>query len=479
MKDSINIFIFRRDLRIEDNSALNLLYSEYPNTPILPIFIFNPIQIDKSNNPYHSQVAVNFMIESLNDLTADTKNSLLYFYGDDIDILTKILKATVSINTIAFNTDFTPYAEARDTKIIEWCKSKNINIITYNDYVLFDFKIKTESNTVYEVFTPFYKKCISNLGKYKDIIKPFPIFSGRFLPKSKSSKLFPFQLKSISKFIEDCAPQRTLSGGRQEGLNIMQKIKSKAFTKYDKERDYPSLDKTTKLSPYLKFGCLGIREVFMECIKAYGQDHSLVRELIWREFYACTTKNTPRVLVGQLDPTRQQNQTLKTKYNDMVWKKDHELFKKWCDGKTGFPFVDAAMICMKKTGYMHNRLRMIVAMFLTKDMFIDWREGEKYFAQHLVDYDPSSNNGGWQWAGSTGADSQPYFRIFNPWTQSKKFDKDAAFIKKWIPALATVPPAAIHEWYKECNNYNVGYPYPILEHSIESKKVKEYFSAIL
>ena len=474
MKEAVNIFIFRRDLRIEDNAALHILHSQYPNFPILPIFIFNPKQIDKSYNKYHSQVAVNFMIESLHDLNENTNNTVTYFYGEDMDVLEVILKA-IPINCIGFNTDFTPFAEKRDLNLEYWCQSKGIPIVTYNDYVLYDFNIKTDSGTTYEVFTPFYKKC---LRQHNDVCRQFGRFQGKFLSKSQSTKILPSQLRSLGQFIEsiNCAPQRVLKGGRREAMYILQQIKEKFFSKYEKERDYPILDKTTKLSPYLKFGCLSIREVFWECIKAYGLEHGLVRELIWREFYACTTKNAPRVLRGQIE--KRSNHTLKIKYNDMKWNKDNVYFSKWCDGKTGFPIVDAAMKCLQQTGYMHNRLRMIVAMFLTKDMFIDWREGEKYFAKHLVDYDPSSNNGGWQWAGSTGADSQPYFRIFNPWTQSKKFDKDAAFIKKWIPALANIPASAIHEWHKEHIKYNVGYPHPILEHSVEAKRVKEYFAAV-
>jgi deoxyribodipyrimidine photo-lyase len=209
-------------------------------------------------------------------------------------------------------------------------------------------------------------------------------------------------------------------------------------------------------------------------VKVYGENHGLVRELLWREFYANVTNHIPHILVGQVssEPTH----PMKLKFDNVEWPHDEKKFKRWCEGKTGFPFVDAAMICMNKTGYMHNRLRMIVAMFLTKDMAIDWRMGERYFAQKLIDYDPSSNSGGWQWAGSIGADSQPYFRIFNPWTQSEKFDKDAAFIKKWIPLLANVPAKSIHNWDKDHVKYNnKGYPAPMLDHSIESKKALGYF----
>lgn len=466
MKDIVNVFIYRRDLRVIDNMALNMLHEKYPEHDILPIFIFNPKQIDKEHNKYFSAPAVEFMIESLNDLNSNTKNNLSCFYGDDIEVLSKILKS-ISVNCIAYNTDFTPFAKRRDSRINEWAQEKNIPVITYNDYVLYDFKIKTEAGTDYEVFTPFSRKCLVHL---KDVPQPKKDFKGRFCNGGK----IPNKLKSINRFIDGVVPQRTLKGGRSEAINILNNIKHRVFLKYDKERDYPALDKTTKLSPYLKFGCISIREAFWESVKAYGEGHGLVRELLWREFYANVTNHIPHILAGQVG--NEPNHPMKLKYDKVEWPHDEKKFKRWCEGKTGFPFVDAAMICMNKTGYMHNRLRMIVAMFLTKDMAIDWRMGERYFAQKLIDYDPSSNSGGWQWAGSIGADSQPYFRIFNPWTQSEKFDKDAAFIKKWIPLLANVPAKSIHNWYKDHDKFNnKGYPAPMLDHSIESKKALGYF----
>ena len=469
MKDIVNIFIFRRDFRIVDNTALTLLKKSYPEYDILPVFIFNPKQIDKSVNPYYSVPSVEFMIESLSNLNSYLDSKLCYLYGEDIEVLSKLLK-NVSINCIAFNTDFTPFAKKRDESVRQWCDSNKIPVITYNDYVLYDFKIKTDSGKDYEVYTPFYRKCIANLK-----LVPHPTKDTKDIRAKIYTAKIQGSIKNIGKFIDGITPQRDLKGGRDEAFHIISKIRSGFFAKYDKERDYPSMNKTTKLSPYLKFGCVSIREVFWECINAYGPSHGLVRELIWREFYANVTNNIPHVLEGQIR-NKGLNYPMKLKYKDIEWPQNDINFKKWCDGKTGFPFVDAAMICMNKTGYMHNRLRMIVAMFLTKDMMIDWRLGEKYFATKLVDYDPASNSGGWQWAGSIGADSQPYFRIFNPWTQSIKFDKDCVFIKKWIPILINVPNKSIHQWYKDHKLFNIGYPDPILDHAVESKKSISYFT---
>lgn len=471
MKDIVNVFIFRRDLRIIDNMALDALHASYPDMKILPVFIFNPRQIDKGENAYFSSAGVEFMIESLNDLNAYTKNSMAFYYGDDIEILEKLMR-NVIMNSIAFNTDFTPFARQRDKRIIDWCAQKNIQVLTRPDYVLFNFDIKTDAGTTYEVFTPFYKKCMAHIT---GIQKPNKEFKGRFYHPGK----LPNRIKSVSRFIDTITPQRVLHGGRQEALLVLEKIRAKMYIKYDSERDYPSMDKTTKMSPYLKYGCISIREALWECMKAYGASHGLVRELLWREFYANITHAMPSIIGGQLKGgVYMENHAMKKKYDSVAWKANMELYAKWCEGKTGFPIIDAAMICMNKTGFMHNRLRMVVAMFLTKDMMLDWRLGERYFATKLVDYDPSSNNGGWQWSASTGADAQPYFRVFNPWTQSEKFDKECMFIKKWIPALAHVPNKSIHAWHKEFNFFNVQYPPPILDHWIESKKIINYFAEL-
>lgn len=267
-----------------------------------------------------------------------------------------------------------------------------------------------------------------------------------------------------------------LTGGRDAGLAIITKIRSKHFAKYDAERDIPALDKTTKLSAYLKFGCISIREALEACVATHGLEHGLVRELFWREFYAYIAYHHRHILRGQVQP-RIGNSSFNATYASLTWKPVPDaLFQAWCNGNTGFPIVDAAMICMNRTGWMHNRLRMIVASFFCKDLLGDWRVGERYFASRLIDYDPASNNGGWQWIASTGTDAQPYFRVFNPWLQSKKYDPKCDFIKKWIPALRKVPSAHIHEWHLRHGGYSgVRYPAPILDHSKQSKAAVDMF----
>jgi deoxyribodipyrimidine photo-lyase len=407
----INIFIFRRDLRTEDNLALNNLLHKGGN--ILPIFIFNPLQIYSKHNAYFSNNAVQFMIESLESL--EQQIHINYFEDDDINVL-EHLKKKYTIDTIAFNKDYTPFAIKRDEKIIEWCKQNNINVLTEEDYTLFKMgSIVNATGKPYQVFTPFYKATLK-----KRVNKPF---------LSSLAKVHFIHL--VTKFDKRKYyipnKQIAVNGGRE---NALKRLKLN-FKSYAKSRDYPSLDSTTKLSAYIKFGCVSIREVY-HSLKKY---QPLSRELIWREFYANILFQFPHVL----------GESFKQKYDNIKWSNNKEWFQKWCEGKTGFPLVDAGMQQLNQTGWMHNRVRMVVAMFLTKDLLIDWRWGEKYFATKLVDYDPASNNGGWQWSSSTGTDAQPYFRIFSPELQTKKYDKNLEYITKWNPHYKDIVPIVDHK----------------------------------
>ena len=397
----INIFLFRRDFRIVDNMALNMLIAECGNKGIYPMFIFNPKQIYAKNNQYFSNNCVQFMIESLDNL--DKHIHVNYYEGYDIEVITKLSKK-YKINSIAYNKDYSPFAIKRDGIIEEWAKSKEIRIITAEDYTLYPMgAIQNNKGDPYQVFTPFYKKSL--LIKVK---APEPLAVNR-INVIKNIKAFD---KHKYYIVNDDLAVR---GGRENALERFKNI----MTDYAKVRDYPALDKTTKLSAYIKFGCVSIREVYFN----YNKVKELQRELIWREFYANILYYFPYVL----------GNSFKEKYDTIEWTNNKEWFKKWCQGKTGYAMVDAGMSQLNKSGWMHNRLRMITAMFLTKDLLIDWRWGEKYFATKLVDYDPASNNGGWQWSASTGTDAQPYFRIFNPELQLKRYDKDYEYIRTWIP----------------------------------------------
>lgn len=407
-----SIFIFRRDLRIQDNLALNKLIQM--KTKIIPVFIFNPDQIYANNNAYFSNNCVQFMIESLKSL--DREIHMNYFEGKDLSVLDTLAKKYKLLH-IAFNKDYTPFAIKRDAAIEQWCKQHNVNLITAEDYTLFSMgSITNNSKKPYQVFTPFYKATLKHTPA-----------------KPVTNKISAGIIKIVHHFNKDRYyednPKIAVHGGR---ANALQRLK-RPMNKYSKERDYPALDSTTKLSAYIKFGCISIREVYHHYTKQNNK--ALVRELVWREFYANIMYYFPHVL----------GKAFKSKYDSVKWSNNEEWFKKWCKGETGFPLVDAGMHQLNETGWMHNRVRMVVAMFLTKDLLIDWRWGEKYFATKLVDYDPCSNNGGWQWSASTGTDAQPYFRIFNPELQMKKYDRNLEYVKKWNPNYKDKKPIVDHK----------------------------------
>ena len=449
-----SIFIFRRDLRLNDNTGLiNALKN---SKKVLPIFIFTPEQIT-SKNVYKSDNSVQFLMESLDDLDQDLKSNnskLYYFFGDVITVLKSIIQE-INIDAIYVNQDYTPYSKERDLKIENFCDKNELIFNSDEDICLLPINsVKTGNDETYKVFTPFHR----NAEKIK-------------VRKSKSNKYNNYS--NIKKKLNySCNPKKEIKyeknknirvrGGRENALNILKKIKK--FQDYNVDRNLPALS-TTTLSAYNKYGCVSIREVYEKFTKVLNKENSLIKQLYWRDFYYNIAYSFPHVF----------GSAFKDKYNNVKWKYNKKYWESWINGTTGFPLQDAGMREMNSTGFMHNRCRMITTMFLTKDLHIDWRLGEKYFAQKLVDYDPAQNNGGHQWSSSTGTDSQPYFRIFNPWTQQKKYDKDCEYIKKWIPELKNIPNKHIHEWNKYYKDYEVNYPEPIVEHDIERKKTLELF----
>jgi deoxyribodipyrimidine photo-lyase len=449
----MNIFIHHRDLRYIDNTSLIEQITNEGN--ITPIFVFDPNQIDKKKNKYFSNNLVQFMVESLKSLKNDYKknNGTLYlFTGEYLKILNSINKKT-QINSIGFNIDYSPYAIKRDNIIIKWAEKNNIKIYAKEDMLLQPIltnKILTKTNEPYQVFTPFknalLKRKISEISSYKKFLfKKYNV-----LKKNK------YYFDNMDK-LYDYNPNLLVKGGRDWAISRLKKIKS--FNKYNTNRDIMTYE-TTLLSSSINFNVVSIREVYYEIVKNLGKKTNLINELIWRDFYYNILYNNPHIING----------SFREKYDKIKWdtsSKANKYFKLWCNGKTGFPLVDACMRQMNKTGYMHNRGRMIVSSFLIKNLWIDWRKGERYFAQNLTDYNISANNGGWQWSSGGGTDAQPYFRIFNVWTQSKKYDPECLYIKKWIPELKNIPNTDIHKWYEMCNNYDSNnYPCPIVDHEI-------------
>lgn len=450
----VKLFIFRRDLRIEDNYALDEALKT--NDKILFVFIFTPEQVDK--NSYFSNNAFQFMIESLKELKKDLNNDLFFFKGDNIDVIDSIYNK-INFDGVYFNKDYTPYAIERDLKIKTWCNEKEITCNTFEDYSLHPLEtIKKNDETPYQVFTPFYKKAIQLNVNKPNKVKP----SKNSVYNQKIKNDYLISDDEIENFYSK-NPDIYHKGGRKRALQILNDIKTKnTQKKYDDNRNIPN-EHTTMLSPYIKFGCVSIREVYHCILQEYNKYHTIIKELYWREFYAYLTYFNPRVLKGK---NFKEDVEIK-------WIKKHETnFKKWCNGETGYPIVDAGMRQMNTIGWMHNRVRMITASFLVKHLHIDWRLGEKYFATKLTDYDPCSNNGGWQWCASTGADAQPYFRIFNPWTQTKKHDKNCKYIKKWIPNLKKIDTKKILAWDKLSETESF-YIKPIVDHKEATTYTKE------
>jgi len=435
-----SIFIFTRDFRLEDN--IGLYHALKLSEKVIPIFIFTPEQIVK--NPYKSETAVQFMVESLQELNVELRklgSKLFYFFGTYEHVLKKLIKN--KIDAIFINKDYTPYAKKREKNLENICKANDTNFHIYEDYLLNPVgSVLTGLATPFLKYTPYFKK-----ASRKKVVSSIKNKHKNYL--SARTKIVGEFTGEIKKFYEE-NKNIEVSGGRKNALAIFKKIKD--FKVYDKNRNFLTYH-TTQLSAYIKFGCVSIREVFNTLQKTGSKD--LIKQLYWRDFYYNIVYFFPHVF----------SSALKEKYNKIKWPNKKSYFEKWKRGQTGFPIVDACMRQLNTTGFMHNRGRLIVSNFLIKILLVDWKKGEKYFAQKLVDYDPSVNNGNWQWNASSGADSQPYFRIFNPWLQSKKFDPQAKYIKKWVPELQKVKAKDIHAWSMKYQAYkHLRYPKPIINY---------------
>ena len=443
----MSLFIFRRDFRIKDNTAWNKMI-ENSSDKIYPIFIFTPEQID--SNSYKSDNSVQFMIESLLELKK--KINLTFCYGDIEDVLNDIIKKN-KINSIYTNTDYTPYSVKREKLIEKICKHHNLKFNYYHDITLFEPNtITTSSNEIYQKFTPFYRTCMK-----KNVLLPTSKTSNTNNTSAIKTK-YSVNNNYIQKFYKH-NDDIHIHGGRLNALSILKNIKK--FKTYQKTRNTLMLE-TTNLSAYLKFGCISIRETYHIIKRKLGKSSALIKQLIWREFYY-------HLGYGFIN---RFGHSLKTKYDKIKWGNNINHFNKWKNGQTGYPIVDACMMQLNKTGYMHNRGRLIVASFLIKNLMVDWKYGEKYFARKLVDYDVYVNQGNWQWVSGSGADSQPYFRVFNPSLQSEHYDKDAKYIKKWLPQLKDIEPEHLHYWEEHYNEHNlnkINYYKPIVSYS-ESKQ---------
>lgn len=443
-----SLFIFRRDLRLHDNTALNSALQL--SQRIIASFILDDRQI--ITHKYQSKPALQFMLQSLDDLQQQLHTigaDLNLFQGLPTDII-KQLHQQEKIQAIFINRDYTPFSRQRDTEIENLCQQLNIKLHILADALLTEPEQALKNDgSPYKVFTAFY-----NNARQIPISKPQVLLNNKFLTINNTVNLMQL----------DAIPTITLQGGRTQAINLVKQLADKSD--YATTRDFPALNKTSHLSAHLKFGTVSVREVYYAIAQSYNTEHPLLRQLYWRDFLSHIAYHFPQVF----------GHAFINKFDNIHWDNNINYFQAWTYGNTGFPIIDAGMRELNSTGFMHNRLRMIAASFLTKDLRIDWRWGEQYFAQQLIDYDPCINNGNWQWAASTGCDAQPYFRLFNPWLQQQKFDSNGEYIYRWIPELRAVPIKIIHQWDKK--HYGDFYPKPIIEHSIESAITKERFKLI-
>jgi len=428
MNENISIFWFRRDLRLEDNTAL--FYALKNEENILPLFIFDKNILNELKDKKDRRV--NFIYKTIQELKLSLENlgsSILVEYGKPLEVFKKIIEA-YKIKTLYCNQDYEPYAKERDNQIQKFLNKNNISFHCFKDQVIFEkSEVVKNDGKPYTIFTPYSKKWKSQVDEKTFASHPSENYQNRFL------KISP--LSSIS--LEDMGFEKIDFDFPDK------KVSQKIIQEYSQKRDYPAIKGTTRLSVHLRFGTLSVRSL---ANIAKDLSETWLNELIWRDFYMMILFHFPHVI----------KQSFKPAYDKIPWRNNEKEFKLWSEGKTGYPIVDAGMRELNNTGFMHNRVRMITASFLTKHLLIDWRWGEAYFAEKLLDYDLSANNGGWQWAASSGCDAVPYFRIFNPTSQTKKFDKDFAYIKKWVP---------------EFNSFS--YPKPIVEHKFARERALKVF----
>ena len=411
---SFSIFWFRRDIRLEDNIGLSqATKSKYP---VIPIFIFDEkITLNLPKN----DTRINFIyknLKKLDDLLLEKFNSKLQvFKGDPIDIINRIVKE-YNVKEVYTNHDYEPYAIKRDSLICKNLKNNKIPLYTFKDQVIFEKnEVIKDNGSPYIVFTPYMRKWKETLKKNYLVLEHSEL-SNNFHNLNK------YNLKEISEY----GFEKNLS----EVLNF--DVSKKIIEEYEKKRNFPSLNSTSKIGPFLRFGVISIRSLVKYVLK-FDND-TFLNELIWREFFMQILFHFPN----------SSTNSFKSKYDNIKWVNDKKMFEAWKNGKTGFPIVDAGMNELNKTGFMHNRVRMITSSFLCKQLLIDWRWGEKYFALKLNDYEMSSNVGNWQWASGSGVDAAPYFRIFNPHTQIEKFDKNYDYINNWLDLKNNYPKEIVN-----------------------------------
>ncbi|MBL0357969.1 MAG: deoxyribodipyrimidine photo-lyase [Chitinophagaceae bacterium] len=430
---TVNIFWFRRDLRLEDNAGLYHVLKA--GQPVVPVFIFDPNILDELEDKADRRVEfIHAALEAMQQQLTAMGSSLEVYYGTPAVVFTKLLEK-YRVATVFTNHDYEPYALQREQLVETILQEKGALLKTFKDQVLLEKdEVLKDDGKPYTVFTPYSRKWKAVLTDFH--LKPYPTgkhFNNFF--KQPALAIPPLQSMGF------IAVDKPFPSSH---------LKDELIKKYGEQRNFPAINGTSRLGVHLRFGTISIRQLASYTMHL---SETYLNELIWRDFYHCILWHFPKVGLGR---------AFKAEYDRIEWRKDSGEFEKWCKGQTGYPIVDAGMRELNDTGFMHNRVRMIVASFLTKHLLLDWRLGEAYFAQKLLDFDLAANNGGWQWAAGSGCDAAPYFRIFNPRLQTEKFDKQLRYIRHWVPELESFD-----------------YPSPVVDHELARKRCLEVYGNAL
>ena len=428
----VNIFWFRRDLRLHDNAGL--YHALKKGKPLVPVFIFDSNILDELEDRHDKRVEfIHSSLQEIQQLLLATGSTLDVRYGYPNEIWKQLIQ-DYKIENVYINHDYEPYARSRDEEVAKFLKANGIIFHSFKDQVIFEkAEVVKDDGKPYTVFTPYSKKWKATLNNF-------------YLSSYPTEKLFFNFFRQKEKAILSLAEMNFRSS--DQGYP-KKNWKTEMIKQYKEQRDYPSVDGTSRLSVHIRFGTISIRELAREVRKL---NETFLNELTWRDFYQMILWHFPHVV----------ERSFKPEYDNIKWRNNEKEFDAWCKGQTGYPIVDAGMRELNTTGFMHNRVRMIVASFLTKHLLIDWRWGEAYFAKKLLDYDLAANNGGWQWAAGSGCDAAPYFRIFNPYLQTKRFDPELKYIRKWVPEFEELT-----------------YPQPIVDHEFARKRCLEVYGKAL
>ena len=426
------MFWFRRDLRLDDN--VGLYHAIKNETKVLPIFIFDSNILDRLPKEDSRVCFLHQRIEELNQQLAESNKKIHVYHGKPIDVFRKVLSAN-AVHAVYTNRDYEPYATQRDAEIKALLSEKDIALSTYKDHVIFERdEVVKSDGTPYRVYTPYSRVWLDKFDRQEHL---------------RSHRIDDFE--KLMTLADHNNPTLTEIGFTASKVTAPQyNTSDEIIDQYEARRNTPAVAGTSKVGVHLRFGTLSIRKAVAKALESSNQ--TFLKELIWREFFMQILWHFPHT----------ENKSFKPQYDRIEWRNDPDEFKRWCDGETGYPFVDAGMRELNETGFMHNRVRMLVGSFLCKHLLIDWRLGEAYFSEKLLDYEMASNVGNWQWVAGCGVDAAPYFRIFNPTEQIKKFDKDHAYIKKWVPDYQTS-----------------SYPQQIVDHKMARERCLETYKSAL